>query len=336
MGKERKLSNEFEVVPPFVCSVRIGGQSVNVFSDFSGFLHFFTGNEVSYPMDIPGWEVSSIERQEDPSIFYYPARDTEFSYLTEQKVFVIKGRIEDFEDGQALAYASFWLSEAERQRGSVFTVHAAALSMNDKGILLVGDRGSGKTSITLGLLERFDGQLAANDLTILRYDTNEGQAFLEGGSKMLRLRFASIKSRFPHLLSFFADKNDDAPWLSKALVDPKQLGISVIEESKLLSTAFTVHLDSDPNEPLIVTRLSGIEVQFELYENLSRIIRGSAISVFGSDKNILGYMPSLDDEDTHKKRVELINYLTQRLGVWHVSGGNLDQICEVILKMSKS
>ena len=69
---------------------------------------------------------------------------------------------------------------------------------------------------------------------------------------------------------------------------------------------------------------------------MSRIIRGSAISLFGKQNNILGYIPSLDTPQFHQGRVDTIEFILNKIRVWNISGGNIDQICEAITRITFS
>lgn len=331
MGTEQKFEldkNRETLDKPFVCSISIGERSVNIFSEFREFLPYFNG-EGEYVSDIPGWKVDYSQVNSAPSIIYRPSDVTQFSYDEDNRVISIQGRSVDFRDGQAIAYIGFWLTEGERQRDSIFTVHASSLTVDDEGVLIVGDGGSGKTSAALGLIDRYNGELISNDLSIVQYDKENDRATLNEGSKVIRLRLASVRARFPHLTKFFIDENQPA-WITKVAVKPEELGIEIADGSKPLKGVFTIHLDSNIDEPLTIKKMDNIQVQFELYENLSRIIRGSAISIFGANNNILGYLPSLETQSTHQNKVDLIDHLTKRMGIWHVSSGNLDEICEAI------
>jgi hypothetical protein len=129
----------------------------------------------------------------------------------------------------------------------------------------------------------------------------------------------------------FTDSNG-SPWETKLTMDPLALGLKQADSPRQLKAAFAVHLDSNGNFPLSEYRENGISIRYKLYEDMSRIIRGNAISLFGADNRILGYTPSLDSPEIHKRRVEAIEYLVEDLGVWYISGGNLKEICQAISK----
>lgn len=333
MGKENVVTEKFVARPPYLCTIKICGYPVNIFSEYDDYLLHFEDKKVSYVNDIPNWESSRIpniqESSNIPAIHFFIGEKTQFKHIQNEQILQITGNPKDFEDGQALAYIGFWMTEAERQKEFTFILHASSIAIDRKGVLLIGDGGSGKTAIALGASKRYDCEFISNDLSIVNHNKNADKAFLLGSSKIIRLRLTTVKLNFPDLISMFDDHTDPA-WTTKIPVKFEVLGLKTTSEPRLINAVFTVHLDSNPNEPVILKRVSDIETQFALYENLSRIVRGSAISVFDSNKSIMGYMPSLDTEELHQNRIDLINYLIKNVGVWNISGGNLDQICEII------
>lgn len=337
MEKEKAHSYEdLDVKPPYVCTIKIGGYSVNIFSDFRDYLPLFENTDTSYVKDIPGWGVDSKPKDLNiPSICYYSDKKTQFKYIQDSQVLKITGNPADFADGQAFAYIGFWMTEALRQKESTFTLHASSVAIDGKGVLLIGDGGSGKTAIALGISKKYDSEFISNDLSIVKHYKDSKAAFLLESSKIVRLRLTTVKLNFPELLDMFNGCSQSA-WTTKIPVNLDILRLKTTSEPRLLNTAISVHLDSNPNEPVAFKKVSNIETQFALYENLSRIVRGSAISVFGKDNNILGYMPSLDTQELHQNRVDFINHLVKNVGIWNVSGGDLNQICEIINDINKS
>lgn len=311
----------------FKCSIKICNQEVAILSSDNHFYPNFEGDK-DYKFDIPGWNITSDYDLIDPSILYKPDLNVDFSYNPREKRMSVSGPEKHFSDGQALAYLSYWLSEGERQRKRIFSMHSAAVALDGRGVLLIGDKGAGKTTTMMDLSRRYNAELLANDLSVVAHSTGDLVQIIEG-SKRVRLRLGSVKTHFPELIGFFPDLGG-SPWETKVLIPPQELGIQLRSGSVDLREAFLVHLSPDPQESFEIKRMSGLPAFFELYENLSRIIRGSAVSIFGSDGNILGFIPSLETKETHQNKVALLNHLINDRGIWSISGSNLEEITDVI------
>lgn len=327
--KERLLDQEREAYPQFQCSIHMGEHSVNVFSNEDGFLSNLLRSTTDYVTSFPGWDVKQEPGDSPVSIIYLPSSDSEIQYFGHTKTVLATGKPEDYKSGQVLAYLGFWLMELQRQSESMFTVHSSALALGDRGVLLMGHEGAGKTSILLEMARKYDGEIISNDLTIIKHRPRDENMILVDGTKEIRLRQSSVVKRFPSLSEMFTE-NNSSPWENKVVVDPARLGLRQANSPKDLHAVFMIHLDSNENCPLSGHREEGISIRYRLYEDMSRIIRGNAISLFGADRKILGYTPSLDTVEIHQKRVAAIEYLVEDLGVWYVSGGNLEEVCEAI------
>lgn len=318
---------------PFQCSIYMGKHSVNIYSEMDHFLPYFEGLGVDYIPSFPGWKVSKNPSVSEYSIIYCPDHQSAFYYDQETRTLLITGKPEDYKSGQVLAYLGFWVMEAQRQVESMYTIHSSALAIEGKGVLLLGHSGAGKTSILFGLGNRYNCEVISNDLTIVAHNPNTRSMALIDGTKEIPLRLASVKARLPHLVDLFPD-NGQSPWETKVVVSPEMIGMKSATGPRTLESAFAIHLDVHESDSLLIHKTEGIAIRYTLYEDMSRIIRGNAISLFGVNNNILGYTPSLDNLDLHQKRVAAIECLLNEIGVWSVSGGNLNQICEAIYELT--
>lgn len=305
--------------------------SVNLYTDLDGLQIGYDGEPNVLAGMIPGWRVGKEPGVQPDSIFLLEDDEKLFLYDREAKAVFLFGSRGDFVDGQALGWISYWMMEAQRQQKSLFTLHSSALTVDKKGILLLGHSGAGKTSVMIDLCKKYNGEVASNDLTIVGYDGSSSQMNIIDGTKEIRLRLSSVEKNFPELREMFPAKEESA-WESKIVVTPEQIGLRSLSEPILLHAIFEIHLDSKEKDPLLIRREDGIPMHYRLYEDMSRIVKGSAISAFSNDAEFLGYMPSLDSEEMHRNRVECINHMVKRMGVISVSGGNLDQISKTIFE----
>lgn len=310
----------------FLCSVWMDDQSLNFFSTVN-FLPVFENVNNSYIPWIPGWRIKRKISKSEYSIFYSPSARKLVYY--NNKSLIVKGPIREFLDGQALAYLIFWLLEEERQYKGIFTAHGAAISRS-KGILVLGERASGKTAISLSLCLKYGYKLMANDLVMIGYNRAIKEGMLYNGTKIIGLRLVTVRENFPYLLSKFNTKNRDSRY-NKIFLSAKEMGIKIEIHPKKLSKVFMVYLDATKKDTLTVEKLDGFWIKNYLYENFSRYIRATAIMAFGAkNKDFLGYLPSLDNLTFHNNRIALINYLVNDLKIVKVSGGNLEKIAQYI------
>ena len=221
----------------------------------------------------------------------------------------------------------------DRQKHNETTAHLAACSKDKKGIILLGERGAGKTSILLELCINYGYKLIANDLGLLHFDKKLGCVFINNGTKIFGLRNTIAKMHHPDLLRFFIKDITDS-WTTKSFILPDQIDVFVENNKTTIYKVFFCHLYADRNEKIFFNRMFGSWIRINLYENFSRYIRGSSLIPFldGMDGNSIGYIPSLDQLKFHKQRVEFINYLVNDLGITYISSGNLQQVCNFIDK----
>lgn len=332
MVEQFRTHKEAENSVPFRCSIGMGAYSVNVFSEIEDFMPYFKGGGMKYIPWIPGWHVEDSPTPTDYSLVFIPNINTEFDYQESNKTLTIRGDVEDFSDGQAIAYLGFWLMEAQRQRDSRVTSHACALTKDGKGVLIFGERGDGKTSVALSLGLKKGYQLIANDLAIIGYNQNEKKVTLYDGTKIFGLRLSAIRGRFPELLHLFQDTTKES-WTTRTFVYPADIGIEVENNATQLSKAFMVHLDSTKADKLSVWCMDDLWIKNYLYENFSRYLRATAIVPFGAkSRDFVDYIPSLDNQQLHGNRLNLIKHLINETQILNVSGGNLDEMAQFIDK----
>ena len=135
--------NEKEGIP-FRCSIWMGKHSVNIYSEIGDFLPYFEGLGVNYISSFPGWHVERMPSKSEYTILYQPSEEASFEFDQAKKTLKARGDIEDYKNGQVLAYVGFWLMEAQRQAEAMYAMHSSALSLDGNGVLLLGHSGSEK------------------------------------------------------------------------------------------------------------------------------------------------------------------------------------------------
>lgn len=307
----------------------MGNYGINIYSDYPRI--FDVLRKGSFIPFIPEYRYVKTKAYSDYSIIYI--KDNVFSarMLNNNKTLEIKGPLKDIREASTIPFRAHFMLELQRQRNSIFTTQGAGVSKQGKGILLMGKRGAGKSSITLELCRKYNYKLIGNDLVLVGLKKNRGYFF--GGAKVFVLRFTAVKYYNSDLQRFFK-KESQNEWINKARLLPKELGISIEKKYPKIIKAFYVHLLNDKSAPLYIRRIGNKETshmgRLYLYEELSMYIRGVCIPiVHGSQFYIGDYLPSLDKSEYHKNRVKFIDWLMDDVGFYFISG-SMDAICNFI------
>jgi hypothetical protein len=242
-------------------------------------------------------------------------------------VAVIRAPWLSLHDGETLLYASLPFVELQRQNHGFVTIHAAAVSFNEKAVLILGKEGSGKTIAALTLCKNYGGKLIGNDLVVVGLPKEDDNVIMRSGTKFLHLRYESISRNMPELLHLFPEKNDDS-WLRKVIIDPPDAGIDLCFGKVSLLNVFLVHID-ETKDNLLVKSADTIVNRLYLNENFSRYIKGTCITLFGEKLNYLGYVPSFDSKLLFLKRANIMELLFAKYSMKFVSG-SLEKVTEYI------
>lgn len=227
-----------------------------------------------------------------------------------------------------LPHLLYTLGELPRQRElDSVTVHAAALSTPDNnGVLILGDKGRGKTSLSIQLGMQHSYRLVGNNLIVIGKDGSEVD--LLAGTKSLVARVAALKD-VPALAHLFVDFKGSGHEEKKSF-KPEELGIEKQIGKTPISTVIRVHIH--PSEPhrAIATPINDLMTErLRLFENFSRYIRGVSTPLILNNNSVEGFIPSLDSPRLSKMRSELIESILS-LNFQYVSGNSVMAVAEKV------
>ena len=308
----------------FQCSVYMGEESVNIYSENSRVIELLNGSFVPF---IPEWRVEKREAKNSPlleSVF----GNQQTIEATENGNFFISGPFVEFSQSHTVPYFIHYILESERAKKGKATIHAAAVSKNGKGILILGKQGSGKTSITLELCRKHGCSLIGNDLVLAGIQGNTG--YLYGGTKIFRIRATTIKDYNRDLKSFFKSSSNDE-WTQIAVIEPDKVQVLTEKLTVPIHAIYYVHLYSSDHD-FIAKEVDKLFSRIYLYQIFSEYIRGSAIiPLIGKDLRFGDYIPSLDTRDAFEKRIRFINWIINNKNYKYIAGV-LTDICTSIDK----
>ncbi|OGM29492.1 hypothetical protein A2630_00670 [Candidatus Woesebacteria bacterium RIFCSPHIGHO2_01_FULL_44_10] len=234
-------------------------------------------------------------------------------------LFIINGPIdsEGFQD--RLPYLFYNLAERARQeKFELLTAHAAAVSKDGRGILILGDKGSGKTSIMLALCLTQGYEMVGNDSVILG---TQRELSVMAGSRQINVRLPVAK-KLSLPLNEELRKEDQIDYEIKSSFLPEDLGIKANESSNPISMVVRINLHSD-NPDFVATNIPSLEIEaLRLSENFSRYIRGIPTPLELSSTGIRGYFPDLDSPELTETRNNVVNALLTQTTYLYVAGND--------------
>ena len=231
---------------------------------------------------------------------------------------------------ELLLYVALPFLEVLHQRKQVVTMHAAAVELAGRAVLLLGKAGAGKTSLALSLCRNHRARLIGNDTVKVGLVNSSVTAC--AGSKYFFLRQESIKRNIPDLLSLFPKTKKD-PWTHKIYCLPNELGIETCDGHVLITRSYLVHVD-ETMEDLYTENADKMDTRLYLHENMSRYIRSTAIALFGEGSRFMGYVPSYDTSDFFTMRAKLTEALISDTKMIYIAG-SLNNTCKHIISETR-
>jgi len=308
----------------FQCAIYMGEEGINIYGENARVIQLLCRG--SFVPFIPEWRVEKCEAKNALSLKCVFSSQQAIE-AQENGNFFISGPFKEFSEAYTAPYLIHYILESERARRGKATIHAAAVSKDGKGILILGKQGSGKTSITLELCRKYRYSLVGNDLVLAGIKENAG--YLYGGTKFFRLRGTTIKNYNQDLERFFKSNEKNDEWTRIATVKPKEIRVATEKSIVPIQAIYYVHLYPS-SQNFVAKEIDQLFSRVYLYQIFSEYIRGSAIvPLVGRDLKFSNYLPSLDNEAAFKKRVEFINWIINNKNYKYVAG-QLADICTFI------
>lgn len=269
-------------------------------------------------IDFPEITIEKCNNEKSKYIVEYMNSDERILQYKENKA-IIKYPIEEMSDGLTVLFMAYPLLEVNRREKKNLTCHCAGVSINGKGILILGKEGSGKTTLAIELCRKYNAKLIGNDLCVIDYNQLNNLKLL-GGTKYIFLRYESIKRNIPDLLKKFDLQDNDKKidtWTFKKKVFPEDIEIQVQKDEVDIDSIYIVHIDQ--KKDFFCKEANSLANILYLNENFSRYIRNTCTAML-KDNNIINYVPSLDNKEFFDERSELINYLFNNKKIKYLSG----------------
>ena len=208
-----------------------------------------------------------------------------------------------------VAYAAYTILERERNLKRMMTLHGAAAAIpNGAGVLILGDKGSGK-SITCDELAKRGSRIIGDDLVVVKIDS-AGNRILPGNRIGYRRMFGGP----------CAYETKVRVKISKGT--PASIPLSAI-------VRISVHPDTNEGVAARTSQTLHKEA-LRIYENASRYPRGVPTPLGIEDGVPLAALPNVDDEVAAKSRIKMLRGLVQ-IPFFYVSAKTARRAAALIL-----
>jgi hypothetical protein len=237
---------------------------------------------------------------------------------------------EQYDRCGTIFYLAELAAEKKRQLHGGAMLHAAGvyLPQSERGILILGEKGSGKTSTALGLCTDAEGQLVGNDQIVLG-SSGKSVQLLDGSKDIHVRRTAAIQD--PTLMSMVTFTDQKKPnWDNKKTISPARAGVNEAQFSPQVTDVVQVVLDRTLETTTVFREQHDIQTLLFITEKISRHIRGVATPIINNDGVFDAFSPSLDTPETAANRRALINTILG-IGVTKIYAPSTEAMLEAII-----
>lgn len=346
MTRSPELNNAISVVTGHVnCEYRFPDRDLGFVKDGIGLgpadSNLFPGGYRIYESrtDIEKYELSLLPHAIIQLLLKPNGRNQPRLVYDSRYIFRLRGSSQDRGLQDHLPYVSFQVGELPRQTElKMVTSHAAAVvSPEGIGILILGDKGTGKTSVCIELGIRAAYGLVGNNVVIVK-DTAKFPS-LVSGTHALVIRQATLES-IPSLVKIKHDliRVGEATHgrETKITLTPEKIGIKTAQPSSEIGMVVRVNIHPNQSDPVSVTEVTdGLTERLRLFENFARYIRGVTTPLALTESHISGFIPSFDNPTLSSMRNQLIERLL-KLPFYYISGNSIAAVTEKVDSMVKS
>lgn len=314
-------------------NISCGNVTVSMVTNSQEVIEFFLYDREKVRETIPGVKVEKDDNAtelKEPYIIYMDTNEKEVSIDGDLNVAYIKFPVRKlfFPD---LVYLVLAMMSKELNKVSQYFIHCSIVEKNGKGIMIIGDPGSGKTTLSLYLSMNKKFNFVCNDRALLKF-TN-GVPFVTAGTLETCVRVGVIPQFFPMLTEKVNPEVLKNPWNNRLFLDPEfeRLGIVTKSYAQITHVLFTLTYPTTAEQ----TRL-------EKYDNSKRqdVSLLKAMSYFSqyirADNNMLISMdypfPSFDNESLACKRLEDVKRFVNTTKMYSARG-DIKALADMIDKL---
>ena len=174
------------------------------------------------------------------------------------------------------------LERLYEERGA-YAAFSACVSRDGKGIMILGEKASGKSTLSFELSRKHGFSLIGDERCLL---SGRHQPYIIGGNRLMVLRNDILERE-----GFGGERASE----NKAFIEPSEMGICVESGDVPIAHCFETKLSKNPS----LRHYSQRDAALKLAKTLSRGIRGFDSIMLDFDYQV----PSLDADELSRKRI---------------------------------
>lgn len=302
-------------------SVNQGGVVTRIYTPAStDFLDLTDLCEINYTKELQGYstyydanEHDHIIHRANQTIIIEDSTTTRLRQIR-QRTYILSGPINERGFCKRIKYLVYTLAEKSRQIDNrQCTLHAAGVATSDEttSVLILGDKGSGKTLTTYALCRLYGMKLIGDDLVIIGNDDKDN-LYLHGGTTAFTLRRDSAEQYFPEmrdLLRLTSRKSTQCtiPYEDKVVISPDKALIDVCMKVAKIALVVRISIHILTSAGIVSGIVSKFNEALRLHENLARHIRGQTTPLYIAEEgDTAGYLSSQDTQQAAEIRQRMI------------------------------
>lgn len=311
-------------------NISCGGVNVLIATDSNEIINFFLHNRKIVSETIPGVEIKKVDNNVEmiePYIIYKNSNVKKVTIDAKANKAIIQFPIQElfFTD---LIYLVLSMMSKELNKLNKYFIHCSIVEKNNKGIMIIGDPGAGKTTLALYLSMNKNFDFVCNDIALLEFFN--GVPHVTAGTLETYIRVGVIPQFFPLLMDKINKSNLENPWNSKFYLNPEfeSLGIKVKSSAPITHVLYTL------TYPTIA-----IETRLEKYDSIKSqdvsILKtmGCFSQYIRANNNMLisaGYpFPSFDTTELAYKRLKDVKRFAKTTEMYSARG-NIKVLADMI------
>lgn len=311
-------------------SISCGSKVVYLETNSDEIINFFLHNRNDVHETIPGIEVRLIDCLENigtPYICYMDSTESKVIIDEKANKAIIKFPINKlfYPD---LIYLVLSMMAKELNKESKYFIHCSIIEKNGKGIMIIGEPSSGKTTLALYLSMKKKFKLVCNDRGLLEFIN--GIPYVTAGTLETFIRVGVIPQYFPMLIKSVDNEKLRTPWQSKIYLNPEfeKLGIIMKPSTPITHVLFTLTYPTTIEQ----TRLEKYDSSERQDVSILKTM-GCFSQYIRADNNMLismGYpFPSFDNKELALKRLSDVKEFV-KLTQMYSARGDISLLADMI------